>query len=294
MDINQPIVQSVCYQTQDISILLDILRLDLVHPHVSGNKWYKLKHNIAYVQEHGYKGILTFGGAYSNHLTATAAACKVCGIQSIGIVRGDELHKQSNESLQFCSEHDMQLEFVSRAAYDARYEESYWDYWREQYPGFYIVPEGGNNALGVQGTREILANIDKVYDVVACSLGTGTTFNGILDVIGGATKGIGFAPFKKGIYLKDHIHTSHTDWEVTDAYHFGGFGKHNEVLIAFMNDFYVQTGILLDKVYTAKMMYGITDMIQLGKIKQTKHILAIHTGGLQGNHTIKEQLVCLK
>lgn len=294
MDINQPIVQSIFYQTQDISIHLDILRLDLVHPHISGNKWYKLKHNIAYVQEHGYKGILTFGGAYSNHLTATAAACNAFGIQSIGIVRGDELHAQSNESLQFCSNQGMQLAFVSRSAYDARYEESYWDYWRALYPGFYIVPEGGNNAFGIQGTREILAAIDKVYDVVACSIGTGTTFNGVLDVLSSHTKGLGFAPFKKGIYLKDHIQTSHTDWEVIDAYHFGGFGKHNEVLIAFMNDFYMQTGILLDKVYTAKMMYGIVDLIVQGKLPLTSRILAIHTGGLQGNHTIKEQLVCLK
>lgn len=294
MDINQPIIQSVYYQTQDISIAIDILRLDLVHPHVSGNKWYKLKHNIAYVQAQGYKGILTFGGAYSNHLTATAAACDAYGIQSIGIVRGDELHAHSNESLQFCSEHNMRLEFVSRAAYDARYEESYWDYWRALYPDYYIVPEGGNNALGIQGTREILSTVKQQYDVVVCSLGTGTTFNGILDVLSVETHGIGFAPFKKGIYLKDHIQTVHPNWEVTDAYHFGGFGKHNETLVGFMNDFYTQTGIALDKVYTAKMMYGIVDLVKQGQLHPTHRILAVHTGGLQGNHTIKEQLVWFK
>lgn len=294
MDINQPIIQSVYYQTQDISIAIDILRLDLVHPYVSGNKWYKLKHNIAHVQAQGYKGILTFGGAYSNHLTATAAACHAYGIQSIGIVRGDELNERSNESLQFCSEHDMQLEFVSRAAYDARYEESYWDYWRALYPDFYIVPEGGNNALGIQGTREILSTVKQQYDVVACSMGTGTTFNGILDVLSAETHGIGFAPFKKGIYLKEHIRTVHQNWAVTDAYHFGGFGKHNQELIEFMNDFYSQTGIALDKVYTAKMLYGIVDLVRQGQLSSTHHILAVHTGGLQGNHTIKEHLVWLK
>lgn len=291
MDINTPIIDSITFETQDMSIQLDILRLDLIHPDVSGNKWYKLKHNIATIQSQDYKGLITFGGAYSNHLTATAAACKIFNVPCIGIVRGDELHETSNASLKFCHEQGMQLVFVSRKEYDLKYQELYWEVWRRQYPDYFIVPEGGNNDLGRKGTEEIAQLIPSGYDIVACSVGTGTTLNGILNAINDTVQVYGFVPMKNGRYLAENISTEHNHWSLVDNYHFGGFGKYNEALISFMNVFYEQTHIPLDVVYTAKMFYGLLDMIKAAHIGSDKKILAVHTGGLQGNSTIKDALI---
>ena len=270
---------------------MDILRLDLIHPEVSGNKWFKLKYNLQHIQAEGYKGLLTFGGAYSNHLTATAAAAKAFGVPCVGIVRGDELHSGANESLRFCADAGMELRFVTRAEYDLKYEEAYWDEWRAAYPDYFIVPEGGNNALGKLGTREIAQMIPEEYDTVAVSVGTGTTLAGLLDSVANSTKVLGFAPMKKGAYIAESICTKHTNWDIVDSYHFGGFGKHTAILVSFMNAFFQQTGIPLDKVYTAKMLYGVIDMVQRGIIDRNHRILVVHTGGLQGNNTIKEQLL---
>lgn len=282
-----------------------MLRLDEVHPHVSGNKWWKLKYNLKSVVDVGYDGLLTFGGAFSNHIAATAAAGKVYGIRTIGIIRG-EATSQNNPTLNFAKDCGMELHFVDRTTYRDKENPAYLEQLKAQFGNVWIVPEGGKNKLGVSGVSEILESLDEEsldwdgfdYDYVALACGTGTTLAGISLYLTGNRKVIGVSALKGGEYLEGEIddclaefsHNAPRNFELWHHYHFGGFAKVTDELIAFMREFYVKTQIKLDPIYTGKMVYGVLDEIKKGLFPVGSRILLIHTGGLQGIAGMEQRL----
>jgi 1-aminocyclopropane-1-carboxylate deaminase len=203
----EQIAQSIPYQHISVGVInISIKRLDLVHPHISGNKFFKLKYNLLAAQQQGYKKLLTFGGAYSNHIAATAFAAQHFGFQSIGMIRGEELASQPfNPTLQTAHNLGMQLNFVSRTKYRLRHQAEYLQQLQQQYPQAFIIPEGGSNALAIQGTQEILSPDDlENYDVICCAVGTGGTIVGIIESSSEQQQVLGFSALK-GDFLKQDI-----------------------------------------------------------------------------------------
>ena len=266
-------------------ISLVIKRDDLIHPFVSGNKFRKLKYNLLQAKAENQSALLTFGGAYSNHIAAVAYAGKENGFQTIGIIRGDELADkiESNPTLNFAQECGMQFEFVSRETYRLKTEEYFLEQLQQKYGAFYLIPEGGTNAFAIQGCEEILTPEDASFDYVACAIGTGGTISGLINSVLPHQKVLGF-PALKGEFLQDEIRkfARHENWELITDYHFGGYGKVSPDLIDWINRFYAQTQIPLDPVYTGKMVFGILDLIAKNYFPENANILLIHTGGLQG------------
>ena len=278
---------------QDRGITLGILRLDLVHPVVSGNKWFKLKENIHTALSQGYDTVLTFGGAWSNHLVATAAAAQAAGLKAIGMVRGLHADAATSATLQECRDLGMQLQPLSREDYNRKEDAVFLDSLYTQYGRSYIIPEGDNNAAGIQGSGAIAAYIPLDATLVALAIGTGTTFCGIRQRLAPQCSMLGFPVMKGGDYLLQELSAripQAGNWQLDSRYHFGGFARHQPGLIDFMNDFYEKYRIPLDFVYTAKMMGGLLDRILNGALPEHRHIIAIHTGGLQGNRSIKDRL----
>jgi 1-aminocyclopropane-1-carboxylate deaminase len=266
-------------------ISLVIKREDLIHPFVSGNKFRKLKYNLLQAKAENQSTLLTFGGAYSNHIAALAYAGKENGFQTIGIIRGDELGDkiESNPTLKFAQECGMQFEFVSRETYRLKTEATFLEQLQQQYGAFYLIPEGGTNAFAIQGCEEILTPEDASFDFVACAIGTGGTISGLINSVLPHQKVLGF-PALKGDFLQDEIRNfvRQDNWELITDYHFGGYGKVTNDLIDWINQFYEQTQIPLDPVYTGKMVFGIVDLIAKNYFPENAKILLIHTGGLQG------------
>ena len=275
------------YQTLQLPqpVQLTIKRLDLIHPQISGNKFFKLKYNLLAAQQQGFSQVLTFGGAFSNHIAATAFAAQHFGFQSIGMIRGEELASQQfNPTLQTAQDLGMQLNFVSRTKYRLRHQAEYLQQLQQQYPQAFIIPEGGSNALAIQGTQEILSPDDlENYDVICCAVGTGGTLAGIIESSSELQHVLGFSALK-GDFLKHDIQqwTDKSNWSLTDAYCCGGYAKITPKLLQFMQQFEQQHHIPLEQVYTAKMMMGLLDLIQYHHFPAHTRILAIHTGGLQG------------
>lgn len=276
--------------TQQINIensklSLHIRREDMIHPVVSGNKYRKLKYNLEEAKAKGFKTLLTFGGAFSNHIAAVAFAGRESGFKTIGIIRGDELKNKltSNPTLDFANRMGMKLEFITRDAYRQKESEEFLQQLKNNFGAFYLVPEGGTNVLAVKGCEEILTTEDEQYDYICCAVGTGGTIAGIINASFPHQKILGF-PALKGDFLKNDIRkfAVRDNWELITDYHFGGYGKTNDELIVFVNLFYKKYEIPLDPVYTGKMMFGICDLIKKGFFPENKKILVIHTGGLQG------------
>ncbi|MFC5682769.1 1-aminocyclopropane-1-carboxylate deaminase/D-cysteine desulfhydrase [Flavobacterium sp. MAHUQ-51] len=275
------------------SISVTIKRDDLLHPVVSGNKFRKLKYNLLQAKSENKKTLLTFGGAFSNHIAAVAYAARENGFQSIGIIRGDELRDkiENNPTLQFAQECGMQFEFVSREVYRLKKETSFLTSIQKHFGDFYLVPEGGTNPQAVKGCEEILTPEDSKFDYICCAVGTGGTISGIINSALPHQKVMGF-PALKGDFLQDEIRifVQNENWELNTEYHFGGYGKVNEELIHFINQFYQDTKIPLDPVYTGKMVYGVFDLIQKNYFPAHSNILLIHTGGLQGIYGMNVKL----
>ena len=275
------------YQTLQLPqpVQLTIKRLDLIHPQISGNKFFKLKYNLLVAQQQGFSQVLTFGGAFSNHIAATAFAAQHFGFQSIGMIRGEELASQQfNPTLQAAHDLGMQLNFVSRSEYRLRHQVEYLQQLQQQYPQAFIIPEGGSNALAIQGTQEILSPDDlENYDVICCAVGTGGTLAGIIESSSEQQHVLGFSALK-GDFLKHDIQqwTDKSNWSLTDAYCCGGYAKITPKLLQFMQQFEQQYDNPLEQVYTAKMMMGLLDLIRHHHFPAHTRILAIHTGGLQG------------
>ena len=264
---------------------LYVRREDLLHPFVSGNKFRKLKYNIIVAQEQRQDTLLTFGGAFSNHIAAVAAAGMELGMKTIGIIRGEELKEkfQENPTLSFAQNCGMHLHFVSREAYREKDSPEFIAELKEKFNDFYFLPEGGTNALAVKGCAEILSEEDSIYDSICVSVGTGGTMAGLVKASNETQTVLGFSALK-GTFQSSEIskYTSKTNFEIIDSYCFDGYGKIDMDLVRFINEFRQKTQIPLDPVYTGKMMYGILDLLKKGCFKENSCILAIHTGGLQG------------
>ncbi len=272
-------------QLNSNKISVSIRREDLIHPIVSGNKFRKLKYNLLEAKAKNQQTLLTFGGAYSNHIAAVAFAGKEHGFKTIGIIRGDELESKidENPTLKFAQECGMQFEFVTREDYRHKTEVPFLENLKQKYGVFYLVPEGGTNEFAIKGCEEILTEADSQYDYICCAIGTGGTISGIINSILPHQKVLGF-PALKGDFLKDEIRNfaKNDNWELINDYHFGGYGKVNPELIGFMNQFYAENKVPLDPIYTAKMVFGVMDLIEKGYFPENSKILLIHTGGLQG------------
>jgi 1-aminocyclopropane-1-carboxylate deaminase len=276
---------------------LYIKRLDLNHPHISGNKLYKLKYNIEEMPAQGKDTMLTFGGAYSNHIAATAAAGKEKGFKTIGVIRGDE-HEEGkrNRTLEFAAACGMQLHFVSREDYRRKAEAAFTEELRERLGDFYLVPEGGSNVLGVKGCAEIANEIDIPFDYICSSCGTGATLAGLVLSLKEKQQAIGFSSLKGGEFLEEEVRNfvneidtqkaSKHNWHLNHDHHFGRYAKVTKELEAFINDFYSVNRIPLDHVYTGKMMFGLYDMIRTGFFVPGEVVVALHTGGMQGSRGI--------
>lgn len=264
---------------------LVIKREDQLHPDISGNKLRKLKYNILEAKRLNKTTLLTFGGAYSNHIAAVAALGKEYGFKTIGIIRGEELvNKVSiNATLSFAKSCGMFFYFISRAEYRKKNELFFLENLKSIYGDFYLLPEGGTNDFAVKGCAEILTNKDTSFDYVCSSVGTGGTLAGLIMSSNSLQTVIGFSALK-GTFQTSYINkfTRKKNYRILDDYCFGGYAKINIELIEFINDFKNKTTVSLDPIYTGKMIFGIFDLINKGYFKENSTILAVHTGGLQG------------
>lgn len=285
---------------------LRMLRLDEVDPVISGNKWFKLKHNLIKAHADQYTGLLSFGGYYSNHLHALAAAGQRFGFSTVGIVRG-EAPKHYSPTLLDLQRFDMQLRFISRSEYRNKNQADFQNALKREFGHFYLIPEGGCNALGVRGCEEIVTSIyaQNSYqpDFIVLSCGTGTTLAGVIRGVAGRCHVIGIAALKGARFLEQdvldlmkeaaglesspqQVHSTeargHHTWHIEYDYAFGGFAKVNAVLLDFMAAFERETSIKLDPVYTGKMLFAVYDLIERVVIPAGAKVLVIHTGGLQG------------
>lgn len=285
------ITQEILLNSKKVS--LHIRREDLIHPFVSGNKFRKLKYNLEEVKSQNKETILTFGGAYSNHIAAVAFAGKENNIKTIGIIRGEELESkiQQNPTLKFAKECGMEFDFISRSDYQNKNSENFLSDLKAKYSEFYLLPEGGTNELAVIGCEEILSDDDLQYNYICCSVGTGGTIAGLINASRGNQKIIGF-PALKGDFLQKDISkfAKNNNWELNTDYHFGGYAKVTAELIGFMNKFNEDYKILLDPIYTGKMVFGVIDLINKDYFPENSKILMVHTGGIQGIAGINKQL----
>lgn len=264
---------------------LFIKREDLIHPFVSGNKFRKLKYNLLQAKAYNHSTLLTFGGAFSNHIAATAYAGKENNFKTIGIIRGDELATKidENPTLKFAESCGMQLEFISREDYRKKETIEFIENLKLKFGDFYLIPEGGTNALAVKGCEETINKDDFIYDFICVCVGTGGTISGIINNSFSHQKILGF-PALKGNFLQKDIckFAKKNNWELITNYHFGGYGKVTSELILFMNSFFTDNKILLDPIYTGKMVFGVIDLINKNYFPNNSKILIIHTGGIQG------------
>lgn len=270
-------------------IELFVKRIDLIDKYISGNKWYKLKYNIKSAINNSKKSVLTFGGAYSNHLLATAVISNQYNLKSIGLVRGEK--KQNlNPILSLVEQYGMRIDYISRSYYKMRDDKNMIIDLKKKYGDFYLIPQGGTNDLGVKGAEEILSDSDN-QNYICVPVATGGTFSGIINSSKTNQKILGFKSIKGVGDLEEKIKkfTNNNNWNLLDDYTFGGFAKYDADLVNFIKDFDLNHSIKLDIIYTSKMMYGLFDLIRKGYFKRKSSILAIHTGGLQGNLGMNER-----
>lgn len=270
-------------------VRLLIAREDLNHPLVSGNKLRKLKYNLQEAKKAGHQKLLTLGGAYSNHIHATAAAAKMMDFEAVGVIRGEE-HLPLNPTLQFAQKSGMQLEYLDREMYRQRDQPEFLEMLQEKFGDFYFIPEGGSNHLAVKGCQEIIGHIRSPFDYIITASGTGGTLAGLISGLSKNQKAIGVSVLKDGSFLYEAVDNllddfksaSGIDWEIATEYHFNGYAKYTDRLIRFINNFKAIHKVPLDPIYTGKMMYAVWEMIKNGKFERGSTIVALHTGGLQG------------
>ncbi|MEH2373923.1 1-aminocyclopropane-1-carboxylate deaminase/D-cysteine desulfhydrase [Nostoc sp.] len=319
-----PLQQINSQITRNAGVNLYVLRLDLMHPWVNGNKWFKLKYNLLEAKEKNFTTLLTFGGAYSNHIYATAAAGNLFGFRTIGVIRGEQ-RLPLNPTLSFALQQGMQLVYLNRETYRQRNTPALQEYLQQRFGEVFIIPEGGSNLNGVRGCTEIVSNAmpfstrgyanDRLrvrptagyayaFDHICVACGTATTLAGITLSLDHKQRAIAFPVLKNGAFLAQEIeslltnylasglpspYTSPANWELVCDYHFGGYAKVNDELLLFSQQFREKHGVPLDYVYTAKMFYGVMDLLKQGFFCQGDSLLLVHTGGLQGNIGIEER-----
>lgn len=283
LNIPSPITELSLSNLSSNNVRLFIKRDELIHPEISGNKWRKLYLNLLEAKKQKKKTILTFGGAFSNHIYATAASCKLFGFNSIGIIRG-EYEDPQNSTLRFARSQGMKIVHISKAIYGSDKELI-----AMQYPEAYVIPEGGNNELGRMGMKylaeELNQSFQDVEHLVVIPIGTGCTFTGLIQHLSENFSVLGINVLKnKSIdqEVANLVGTKKIRYEINHDYHFGGYAKTTTELIDFANQFFDENKINLDPIYTAKSLYAIYDLIAKDKFPNGKNIIAIHTGGLQG------------
>ena len=278
---------------ENASISISIKREDLLHQIISGNKFRKLKYNLKEAIKQKKSKLVTFGGAFSNHILAVAAAGKELGFETIGIIRGDELADKilENPTLFKAQKLGLKFKFVDREMYRNKNEIDFRRRLELEFQDFYLLPEGGTNELAIQGCEEILTDLDNDFDFICCPVGTGGTISGIINCSKESQQVLGF-PALCGDFLKEDIRkfATKSNWNLITDYDFGGYAKVSDELIRFMNDFYSKYNILLDPIYTGKMMFGVMDLIEKDFFPKNSRILVIHTGGLQGIAGINAKL----
>ena len=287
------------------NVELFIKREDLVHPQISGNKWYKLRHNLLYAREQGFTRLVSFGGAFSNHLHALAFAGHYFGFETIGFVRG-EVHEPLNPTLADAVGWGMKLYPLSRSEYRRRSEAAFVQRLVEPLQRCFVIPEGGANEWALAGCADILTGISQQladYDYVCVPCGTGATLAGIVAALeasgrAGKVKVLGFSALKGNKSLVGEVSTMLADfsvaginnWQIIDEFHGGGFAKITPELVAFMQQWYEQTGIALEPLYTGKMLLGLCELVARGDFAAGSKLVAVHTGGMQGVRGMQTQI----
>ncbi|HVB41859.1 MAG TPA: pyridoxal-phosphate dependent enzyme [Streptosporangiaceae bacterium] len=270
---------------EDLGIQVWLKRDDLIHPDLPGNKWRKLKYNLTAAAGQGQRTLLTFGGAYSNHLRATAAAGRYCGFATIGIIRGEE-HIPLNPSLAYAVQQGMRLSYLDRQTYRRKTDLAVMDSLRREFGQFYLLPEGGSNELAVRGCSELPAEIKVDFDVICCPCGTGATLAGIAAGLESGRRAVGLSALKGAEFLESAVADlqvrafgHRTDnWHIEHGFHCGGFAKENSELESFIAGFRRRNGLNIDRIYVAKMLHGIYSLAQAQAFKRGSRIVAVITG----------------
>ena len=290
MQINTSLAKTQTLQLGfDQKVQIDLLRLDLIHPVISGNKWYKLRYYLEDAIDKGFTEIASFGGAYSNYIVATACASQERNIKSVGFIRGEQTNPLSH-TLQAAISYGMQLEFINRTQYQNKQIiiEQNADQTR------YWIPEGGYGILGAKGATSILDEVDlQKYTHIVAAVGSGTMIAGILNGSMSHQTVIGISSQKNNFSLDNEVlqltaPENQYRLKMNHNYHFGGFAKHPSDLLDFMVEFWNKEMIPTDIVYTGKLLFAITDLLQKQYFKQGDKVLVIHSGGLQGNLSLPE------
>jgi len=273
------------------------LRLDQCCPDLSGNKWFKLKYNLQEARHKGFSRILSFGGCYSNHLHALALAGKHQGVETIGVVRGEQTDPL-NKTLKDAVAAGMQLHFVTRSDYRRRYDDDFLADLEQQFGPVYIVPEGGNNLLGAKGCSEILQPfLEERFDTVAIPCGTGNTLAGVIASLPETTRALGIAVLKGESFLKQDVKylleamnaPDFQNWQIDFRFHGGGYAKYGRELARFVKTF-SRDYFAIEPVYSGKLFWGLFKMIEAGEFVRGTRLLAIHTGGMQGLRGMQEKI----
>lgn len=289
LQLPSPLVQLNSEFLREKAVDLWIKREDLIHPHLSGNKWRKLEFNLEERKKQRKTGILTFGGAYSNHIYATAAAGQLFDFSTIGVIRG-EATLPLNPTLSFATNAGMKLDYVDRTTY--RDKEKLKSIYQTQYPDYYLLPEGGTNIYAIPGcartVEELRGQLLQLPDYICLACGTGGTLAGIVSGLMGESKVLGFSALKGNFHQQDIQQLlaeanikDPKNWSINTDYHFGGYARRTPALDAFITDFNDNYGIPLEWIYTGKLMYGIFDLIEKDFFPKGSKIVVIHTGGIR-------------
>ncbi len=268
--------------TRSFGLELFVLPLNKTSHPIGGNKWFKLKYNLAQAISEDTRGLLTFGGGFSNHISAVAKAARLLNLKSLGIIRGDELHEKSNPVLEEAGKNGMEFKFIDRESYRNKNEKDFLVQLKSSFPDFYLIPEGGSNEHGIKGAAEIADLIQIPYDYLALAVGSGGTLAGLAGRMKPSQKVLGFPVMARSEYLEVEIEKmipgKSAAYELIHGYHFGRFGAGNRELEQFMKDLKLETGIITEHVYTGKLFYGLSDQIQKGRFVEGEKIVVIHTG----------------
>ncbi len=275
----------------DKGINVFVKRDDLLHKFINGNKWFKLKYNLLEAVGNNISKLLTFGGAYSNHVYAYSYACKLFGFEGVVVIRGEEYQKL-NPTLKFASENGIKIHYVQRKIYRDKYNESLLSELKNIYGDYFLIPEGGSNFLAVKGCSEIISNIDKEFDFIFVACGTAGTLAGISKSLKEKQKAIGVAVLKNADFLNAEVRrlsqVQNLNFEILLDYHFGGYAKFNDCLLVFIKEFYQKHQIILDPVYTGKTVYALYDLIGKDYFPEGSNVIVHHSGGLQGYQGLKK------
>lgn len=297
IDLNKSVLQRVILPNDNPEISVYLKRDDLLHSEISGNKWRKLKYNLIEAKKLGYNKLLTFGGAFSNHIYAVAAAGKILGFRTIGIIRGEE-NLPLNPTLQFAVNRGMELHYLSRSIYRKRIDKNFHVEIAKRFGNVYIIPEGGTNSFALEGVAEIVDELDINFDYLFTPVGSGGTLAGLVYGLNGRKNIVGISSLKNGNYLNQIVAELvemklpfvPANWRIICDYSFGGFAKIKPALVEFVKHFYSLNSIELDYIYNGKMLFAVDDMIKNNYFSKGTNIIALHTGGLQGNAGMQRKI----